>query len=215
MHCSQFQYVYIIFGSTQRLQMSASGIGDIQYRPFCEQRFAAVVQRGLAIQARWATAAFDNTLSTGVGVGIGRGIIQPPRFATVAAPAVAPAGSTAPQASATLATVASANSGWNRTASASAASAIAAPAIATAAENTLRSDSQSSDSPVVFVHRRSHKAASSHGVRRKRRGDRHGQQDTQQEETTVDSAAAAAATARPTVRDTGRTRQKRRRKCRW
>ena len=117
--------------------MSASGIGDIEYRPLCEQRFAAVVQRGLAIQARWATSAFDNTVSTGIGIGTGSGIIQFPRFASVAAPAVAPAGSTAPQASSTLSTVASANSGWNRTASASAASAIAAPAIATAAGNTL------------------------------------------------------------------------------
>ena len=199
--------LYIWFNS-QRLQMSAFGIGDIQSRPFCEQRFAAVVQQGLALQERWAIAASDNIGHTGIGIEIGSGLIQPQRPASVAAAAVAPAGSTAPQATATLATAASANSGWTSTALASAASAIAAPATATAAENPVCSDRQSSESPVVL--RRLHKAPKSHGVR----GGRPCQRNARQEKITVDSSAAAKTQAKPTNRDTDKG-QKRRRKSRW
>lgn len=189
--------------------MSASGIGGIQYRPFCEQRFVAVVKQGLALQQRWAIAAFDNIGHTGTGLGIGSDLIPLQRPASVAAAAVAPAASTAPQATGTLVTAASANSRWTSTASASAASAIAAPATATAAENPVCSDRQSSESPVVL--RRSHKAPKSHGVR----GRRPCQRNARQEEITVDSSSAAK--ARPTSRDTdkGASKQKRRRKCRW
>ena len=191
--------------------MSAFGIGGIQYTPICEQRFAAVVKQGLALQERWAIAASDNIGHTGTGLGIGSDLIPPQRPASVAAAAVAPAGSTAPQATATLATAASANSGWTSTASASAASAIAAPAIATAAENPVCSDRQSSESPVVL--RRLHKAPKSHGVR----GGRPCQRNARQEEITVDSSSATKTKAKPTNRDTdkGESRQKRRRKCKW
>ena len=184
---------------------------EVSSRPFCEQRFAAVVQQGFALKERWAIAASGNIDHTGTGLGIGSGLTQPEKPASVAAAAVAPAGSAAAQATATLATAASANSRWTSTASASAASAVAAPAIATAAKNLLCSDDQSSESPIVL--RKLHKAPKSHGVR----GGRPCQRNARQEEITVDSSAAAKTKAKPTNRDAdkGESRQKRRRKSIW